>query len=781
MVYSKIFGSVPLRIAIVVPFLMQITAVVGIIGWLSFRTGQQSVNILTNNLSSQISDNIAQQVQNNLYPPQLIEQVTTSAINTGNLDIKDFSKVERFFWNQVKQQRPGTTFQFGNELGEFIGVRKEENGVILLIVNKSKNAQREIYSLDSQGKRSRLIRREKYDPRTRPWYKAAVKAGKPTWTSPYPAFSEPTLLMAAVTPIYNNTGKLQGVLSFEIALSEISQFLHTLSISKSGEAFIVDRSGAIVASSATQVPIITEGRLQKRLKAIQSRSPLIKSTAQHLLDKFGSFKRISIKEHISFSFVANNNKQLVHVAPIQDNRGIDWLVVVVIPQSDFMEHIIANRRATFLLSLISLILAIWFGLRTSKWIVKPILGLNTAAKKLSEGQWEQKLPVERSDEIGQLAKSFNNMTEQLKESFDTLEEKVQIRTAELAFANDDLEKKNELIRKVFGRYLTNEVVANLLENPEALKLGGERRKVTILTSDLRGFTAISEQLPPEEVVKILNVYLHNMADVIGKYYGTIDEFMGDGILVLFGAPTVRENDAVRAVACAVDMQLAMSNVNAKMQEWGLPLLEMGIAINTGEVVVGNIGSETRTKYGIVGSHVNLTYRIESYTVGGQIFISESTFQEAGSIVKIDDQKQIKPKGVNEPLTIYEVGGIAGEYNLFLAKEEEIYLPLIEEISIEYTVLEGKHIGEMMLKGSLTELSAKGAKVKPYNRRSHRVISELSNIKINLLISQNSTNISRDIYAKVMKEPEADGSFYVHFTAKPPVISVLLENLYHSLI
>ncbi|HEY9691031.1 MAG TPA: adenylate/guanylate cyclase domain-containing protein [Oculatellaceae cyanobacterium] len=779
MIYSKIFGSVPLRIAIVVPFLLQITAVVGIIGWLSFRTGQQSVNILTNNLSSQISDNIAQQVQNHLNPPQLIEQLTTSAISTGNLDIEDFSKLERFFWSQVKQQPPGTTFQFGNERGEFIGVRKEQSGLILLVLDKAKNAQRETYILDNQGKRSRLIKREKYDPRTRPWYKAAVKAGKPTWTPLYPAFSERALLMASVTPIYNDAGKLQGVLSFEIALSQISQFLQSLSISKSGEAFIVERSGTIVASSATQVPIITEGRLQKRLKAIQSRNPLIKATAQHLLEKFDNFQNINIKDHLSLNFVANKNTQLVHVAPIQDRWGINWLVIVVIPQSDFMEHIIANRRINIVLSLVSLSLAILFGLQTSKWIVKPILGLNTAAKKLSEGQWEQKLPVDRDDEIGQLAKSFAYMTEQLKESFDTLEDKVKIRTAELALANDDLEKKNELIRKVFGRYLTNEVVANLLENPEALKLGGERRKITILTSDLRGFTAISEQLPPEEVVKILNAYLHNMADVIGKYYGTIDEFMGDGILVLFGAPTVRKDDAVRAVACAVDMQLAMANVNAKMQEWGLPLLEMGIAINTGEVVVGNIGSETRTKYGIVGSNVNLTYRIESYTVGGQIFISESTFQEAGSIVKIDNQKQIKPKGVNEPLTIYEVGGIRGEYNLFLAKEEEIYLPLIEEISIEYTVLEGKHIGEMMLRGSLTELSAKGAKVKPYNRRSHRVISELINIKINLLIPQNSTNTSRDIYAKVMKEPEADGSFYIHFTAKPPAISVLLENLYRS--
>src|SRR4028119_805909 len=146
--------------------------------------------------------------------------------------------------------------------------------------------------------------------------------------------------------------------------------------------------------------------------------------------------------------------------------------------------------------------------------------------------------------------------------------------------------------------------------------------------------------------------------------------MGDGILVLFGAPTLREDDATRAVACAVAMQLAMVTVNNKMKEWGLPKLEMGIGINTGEVVVGNIGSDKRTKYGVVGSQVNLTYRIESYTVGGQILISESTLNEVASIVKIDGQKEIKPKGVQQPITIYEIGGIGGGYNLFLSREEE---------------------------------------------------------------------------------------------------------------
>ena len=336
------------------------------------------------------------------------------------------------------------------------------------------------------------------------------------------------------------------------------------------------------------------------------------------------------------------------------------------------------------------------------------------------------------------------------------------------------------IRKTFGRYLTAQVVANLLENPEGLKLGGERRKITILTSDIRGFTAQSERLSPEEVIKIINLYLGYMADVITKYQGTIDEFMGDGILVLFGAPTAREDDAKRAVACAVAMQLAMNAVNEKMKELGLPPLQMGIGINTGEVVVGNIGSEKRCKYGVVGSQVNLTYRIESYTTGGQIFISVATLKEVGSIVRIDGQKEVQPKGVKEPITIYEIGGIDGEYNLFLSKEEEVFFPLLEELPIQYMLLAGKHLSETLFQGSLVQLSAQGAKVHCSNREHQGVPDALSNIKLNLLTQNNPVETSEDVYAKVWEEPAEIGSFYIHFTAKPPDVEARLDSLYKSI-
>jgi adenylate cyclase len=321
----------------------------------------------------------------------------------------------------------------------------------------------------------------------------------------------------------------------------------------------------------------------------------------------------------------------------------------------------------------------------------------------------------------------------------------------------------------------------LLESPKGLKIGGENRKITILTSDLRGFTAISERLQPQEVVKILNLYLETMAEVICQYQGTIDEYIGDGILVLFGAPTLRDDDSARAVACAIAMQLAILSVNKKLELLGFPKLQMGIGINTGEVVVGNIGSEKRCKYTAIGSHVNLTFRIESYTVGGQILISESTLQEVDSIVRIEGQKEVKPKGVKQPFPIYEVAGIAGEYNLFLPREEEVFFPLPKEICLQfhYTLLDGKHIGNSLFKGSLVKISAQGAEVRAAPENKFAVPEPLSNIKLNLLGFNNSSQSTEDVYAKVLEKSEENGSFFIHFTAKPPDVETMLKALYEK--
>jgi len=253
----------------------------------------------------------------------------------------------------------------------------------------------------------------------------------------------------------------------------------------------------------------------------------------------------------------------------------------------------------------------------------------------------------------------------------TLQEALLEGKAQLRVLNQELEKRSQFIRSVLGRFLTDQVAEQLLEHPEGLNLGGEAREVSILMSDLRGFTPMSEKSTPAQVVDLLNRYLAHMTPVIEKHGGTIDEFIGDAILVIFGAPLRCADHAKQAVACALDMQLAMANFNAESEALGVAPMEMGIAVNTGDVVVGNIGSATRMKYGVVGSAVNMTARIQSFTLGRQVLISEPTLKELDGLARVDGHLRVKVKGVEDPVCIYDVGEIRGGYQLSLAAPQHL--------------------------------------------------------------------------------------------------------------
>jgi adenylate cyclase len=219
-----------------------------------------------------------------------------------------------------------------------------------------------------------------------------------------------------------------------------------------------------------------------------------------------------------------------------------------------------------------------------------------------------------------------------------------------------LEARNQFIRKTFGRYLSDEIVASLLETQGGLHLGGEARSVTILMADLRGFTSMCEQLAPAQVVALLNNYLGAMGDIVVDHGGTVDEFIGDAILAVFGAPIHHADHARRAVTCAIAMQRAMPAVNARNRAAGLVTVEMGVGLGTGEVVVGNIGSERRAKYGVVGGRVNLTSRIAGLAAGGQILASEPTVRDATDAARYSAPRDVALKGVTGAVAIYEVLG-----------------------------------------------------------------------------------------------------------------------------
>jgi class 3 adenylate cyclase len=270
-------------------------------------------------------------------------------------------------------------------------------------------------------------------------------------------------------------------------------------------------------------------------------------------------------------------------------------------------------------------------------------------------------------------------------------------------------------------------VTQLLEAPEGLSLGGEKRELTILMSDLRGFTAMSEQLAAEEVVRIINIYLGEMTEIILEHQGTIDEFLGDAILAFFGAPIRREDDVARALACAVAMQQAMQRVNGQIAALGFSEVSMGIGLHTGPLVVGNIGSERRSKYGAVGHNINLASRIESFSVGGQILASRQTVEACDAELRIDRELTVSPKGVREPITLYEVGGVGAPYERYLPERGTRELrALPQPISARFKVVDGKQCGDDALEATLWRLTGDEAEV-----RAPLALDPMTNLRISL--------------------------------------------------
>ena len=330
-----------------------------------------------------------------------------------------------------------------------------------------------------------------------------------------------------------------------------------------------------------------------------------------------------------------------------------------------------------------------------------------------------------------------------------------ISTVVYRYINEEKEKmeglrQRDFVRATFGRYLSNEVVGELLGSPEGLKMSGEIRQVTFVVSDLRGFTSLSSRLTPRDVIQIMNRYFEGMVEIITRYRGTVDEFQGDGILVFFGAPLAASDDPERAVACAIEMQHKMPEINEVQRQHNLPELAMGIGINTGEVIVGNIGSVRRSKYGALGSAINTTYHIESHTIGGQILISPSTYEKVRSVVRIRETIEAQFKGMDHAVTLYDVIGMGGKFELSLPeKATDVFTSLEPPLPITCFPLKGKTVSETAIPGCITRLAESAAEVS-----LHGQVVVHTNLKI-LLAPQGAPGPSQ-VYAKVISidKPES---------------------------
>ncbi|MCU0545675.1 MAG: ATP-binding protein [Oscillatoriaceae cyanobacterium Prado104] len=441
--FPKILDKLPLRAVLIVPFVLQIAGAVGLVGYLSFKNGQQAVNNLASQLMNEVSLRVEQNLQVYLKTPHQINQTKLDAVKVGILKMYDLSAWEKYLWWQV-QLYPYINFtSVTNARGEYRAGEQMSNGS--LIINAIEPSIRKnfySYNTDREGNRTSVAAVVQFlDPRQHSSYQEAVKAGKATWTSVYVSFLEPTLIVSAVQPVYDDRDRLQGIVNAALRLDHLGRFLNSLQIGKSGQAFIIDRQGTLLATSTSEKPFRTTNNRRQIIKATESSNPLTISTAKYLASQISQFNKRPDLEVLNFNI--NGQPHFLKVLSFQDDKDLDWSIVVVVPKADFTEQIDANTRSTILLCLAALAVALIIGIMTSRWVTEPIVRLNAAAKNIARGEWDKTEEISRSDELGELGRSFNSMAKQLKYSFETLENRVLERTAELEVAKEKAEVANQ--------------------------------------------------------------------------------------------------------------------------------------------------------------------------------------------------------------------------------------------------------------------------------------------------------------------------------------------------
>ncbi|MBE8967357.1 sensor histidine kinase [Nostocales cyanobacterium LEGE 12452] len=440
-----------LHLVLIVPFVLQVFAIVGLVGYLSFKNGEKAVNDLADQLMERTSGEVNQHLDAYLSIPHKVIQLNADAIRMGLLNVRERLKVGKYFWHQM-QAYDLTFISLNLATGEGTGAGRYDGKTVTIDDNaiKTPNLPKntKTYLTDNDGNPTKVMTTSTWDTVNELAYTEPVKAGKPVWVRIYtyydPAYP-PYIVASAGRPIYDASKKLIGVVGAEIHLLKLSEFLQKLNVSSFGQVFIMERDGMLVANSAQEKPFTVVNNEIKRLKAIDSPNPVLQSIAKQLQQRIPDFQSVTNTQKLKVNVQGEN--LYVHVVPWRDQHGLDWLVVVGTPEKTYMSQIHTNTQISILLCFGALIVATTIGIFTSRRIADPILRLNQTTKAIAFGDLEQTLPEGNIHELNTLAHSFNHMAGQLRESFIALENsnaeleaRVEQRTVELKTAMGELQR-----------------------------------------------------------------------------------------------------------------------------------------------------------------------------------------------------------------------------------------------------------------------------------------------------------------------------------------------------
>ncbi|MFP4395918.1 MAG: PAS domain S-box protein [Anaerolineales bacterium] len=447
---DKSTAKIPLRIVLIVPFVIQVILIIGLVGYISFINGQQAVNNVAHQLLSELTHRIEEHLYDFLTLPHQINRINANAIRQGLPPADDPAALERYFWEQIQVFDSVTSIYFGNPQGGLANAGREgaEGSLYVIATDGFESGPFRKYATDDHGHRTELlVTVPDFDARTRGWYAEAVAKGDAAWSEVYILFTGQDMAISASRPVYDAEENLLGVAAVDIFASHINEFLKEIQIGETGVSFIIERSGLLVASSADEAPFTAPGgdEAQRRIYATESAIPIIRRAAEYLTDQLEDYHDITEAER--FEFKIARQRYFLQVAPVQDEYGVDWLAVVVIPESDFMAQIHKNNRTTALIVSIALLAAIGLGIVTAQWVTRPILCLNAATRALAKGEWEQPRDAGWISEIDELAQSFAQMAGELKATLEGLASEIAERKQVEAALRESERKYRTLIEQ----------------------------------------------------------------------------------------------------------------------------------------------------------------------------------------------------------------------------------------------------------------------------------------------------------------------------------------------
>lgn len=432
-------------------------------------------------------------------------------------------------------------------------------------------------------------------------------------------------------------GAAAGGVCVDITLGDLSLFIGDVKVGETGKAFIADKTMHMLAApqeTRDSSPFIKEGASTLTLKNItEFVNPEIQAAHTAMLKKLKKLQKnkkwLKSKKPFYFDFKLNGNRYVGIFAPFPAYTGLDWQTGVIIPEDEFFFFVRRNTRLVMAASSVLILLAIVMGYIFSRRLAKPLSDLSREMDKIQQFDLQsEKTIVSSITDVQNMVLSFYKMRQGLRS---------------------------------FGKFVPADIVRQLIAQEGDAHLQGEKRELTVHFSDIEGFTTVSESLKPEELVELLAEYLGEMSRIIAEESGTVDKYIGDAVMAFWGAPQPVDDHAVKAARAALKCQKRLVELEAKWQGEGRPVFRARIGLNTGEIIVGNMGSAERLNYTVIGDAVNLASRLEGINkyYGTRIIVGKKTQELIRNQFVTRLLDFVAVKGKNEAIRIYELVGEKG--------------------------------------------------------------------------------------------------------------------------